>query len=53
MYIYNVTINIDNTTRIADAIYTGGDVITMNDAQPTAEAVAIVDGVVLYERPGA
>lgn len=33
--------------RIADAIYLGGDVITMNDAQPLAEAVAIADGIVI------
>ena len=28
----------------ADAIYFGGDIVTVNDAQPTAEAIAIKDG---------
>jgi predicted amidohydrolase YtcJ len=31
----------------ADAIYTGGDIVTVNDAQPTAEAVAVKDGKIL------
>ncbi|MDY1034820.1 amidohydrolase [Stenotrophomonas sp. CFBP8980] len=31
----------------ADVIYFGGDVVTVNDAQPTAEAVAIKDGRIL------
>jgi len=31
----------------ADAIYTGGDIITINDSQPTAEAVAVKDGKIL------
>ena len=31
----------------ADVIYFGGDIITMNDAQPTAEAVAVKDGEIL------
>jgi len=31
----------------ADAIYTGGDIITVNDAQPTAEALAVKDGKIL------
>jgi len=30
--------------QAADAIYTGGDIVTVNDAQPTAEAVAVQDG---------
>ncbi len=30
--------------RAADTIYTGGDIVTVNDAQPTAEAVAVKDG---------
>ncbi len=29
---------------VADAIYSGGDIVTVNDAQPTAEAVAVRDG---------
>ena len=31
----------------ADTIYTGGDIITVNDAQPTAEAFAVKDGKIL------
>jgi predicted amidohydrolase YtcJ len=31
----------------ADTIYTGGDIITVNDAQPTAEAVAVKDGKIV------
>jgi len=33
--------------QAADTIYTGGDVVTVNDAQPTAEAVAVKDGKIL------
>jgi hypothetical protein len=28
----------------ADVIYVGGDIVTVNDAQPTAEALAVKDG---------
>ena len=31
----------------ADAIYTGGDIVTVNDKQPTAEALAVKDGKIL------
>ena len=31
----------------ADTIYTGGDIVTVNDAQPTAEAVAVKGGKIL------
>jgi predicted amidohydrolase YtcJ len=31
----------------ADAIYTGGDILTVNDKQPTAEALAIKGGKIL------
>ena len=31
----------------ADTIYTGGKILTVNDAQPTAEAVAVRDGRIL------
>jgi len=31
----------------ADAIYTGGDIVTVNDAQPTVEALAVKDGKIL------
>ena len=33
--------------QVADAIYRGGDIVTVNDAQPTAEAVAIKNGKIL------
>ena len=33
--------------QTADAIYTGGDIVTVNDAQPSAEAVAVKDGKIL------
>jgi predicted amidohydrolase YtcJ len=32
----------------ADAIFFGGDVITVNDLQPEAEAVAILDGKIVF-----
>lgn len=31
----------------ADSIYFGGDILTMNDAQPTAQAVAVKDGNII------
>lgn len=31
----------------ADVIYTGGDIITVNDAQPSVEALAVRDGKIL------
>lgn len=34
-------------TVAADTIYTGGDIVTVNSAQPTAEAVAVKDGRIL------
>ena len=33
--------------QTADAIYTGGDIVTVNDAQPTVEALAVKDGKIL------
>src|SRR5271156_4706081 len=33
--------------QAADTIYTGGTIITVNDAQPSAEAVAVKDGKIL------
>jgi hypothetical protein len=33
--------------QTADTIYTGGDIVTINDAQPTAEAIAVKDGKIL------
>lgn len=36
-----------DTYPSADTIYVGGDILTMNDAQPTAEAVAVRGGEIL------
>ena len=33
--------------QIADTIYIGGHIVTVNDAQPTAEALAVKDGTIL------
>ena len=35
------------SSKVADRIYFGGPVVTMNDAAPSAEAVAVKDGKVL------
>jgi hypothetical protein len=32
---------------VADTIYVGGDIVTLNDAQPTAEALAVKGGKIL------
>lgn len=37
-----------DSASTADAIYFGGDIITINDAQPNAEAVAVKDGKILF-----
>src|SRR2546428_2664813 len=37
----------DSTGAMADAIYTNGVIITVNDTQPSAEAVAVKDGKIL------
>lgn len=35
----------ETTSRIvADTVFTGGNIVTMNDAQPAAKAVAVLDG---------
>ncbi len=36
-----------NTELAADSIYMGGDIITMNDAQPHAGAIAVKDGLIV------
>ncbi|HEV2665151.1 MAG TPA: amidohydrolase family protein, partial [Blastocatellia bacterium] len=36
-----------STESVADTIYTNGVIITVNDAQPSAEAVAVKDGRIL------
>jgi predicted amidohydrolase YtcJ len=33
--------------QVADTIYLGGDIVTVNDRQPAAEAVAVKDGKIL------
>lgn len=33
--------------QTADAIYAGGEIVTVDDARPTAEAVAVKDGKIL------
>lgn len=35
------------TVTVADTIYSGGDIITVNEQQPTAEALAVKDGKIL------
>lgn len=36
-----------NTSNIAEIIYVGGDIITVNDDQPVVEALAVKDGRIL------
>jgi predicted amidohydrolase YtcJ len=36
-----------DASAVADVIYVGADIVTMNDAQPSAEAVAVANGVIL------
>jgi len=33
--------------QVADVIYSGGDIVTINDSQPTAEALAVADGKII------
>ena len=37
----------ESPTVVADTIFLGGDIITVNDAQPNAEAVAVLDGKIV------
>jgi predicted amidohydrolase YtcJ len=37
----------------ADAIYAGGDIVTVNDSQPTVEALAVKDGKIVAVGPRA
>ena len=37
-----------NKTDIADKVFTNGNVITINEAQPSAEAVAIKDNKIIF-----
>src|SRR5262245_139545 len=43
----NAQLKDSTETAVADTIYTNGEVITVNDAQPSAEAVAVKDGKIL------
>ncbi len=36
-----------DSASTADAIYYGGEIVTVNDAQPTVEAIAVKDGKIL------
>ena len=36
-----------STSTMAEIIYLGGDIITMEDKNPVAEAVAVKDGKIL------
>jgi cytosine/adenosine deaminase-related metal-dependent hydrolase len=36
-----------NNGIVVDTLFTGGDIVTMNDAQPVAEAVAVLDGTIV------
>ena len=39
------------THTVADKIYSGGPIITANDSQPTVEAVAVLEGKILWAGP--
>jgi len=43
----NIAPSASSTEAAADTIYTNGVIITVNDAQPSAEAVAVKDGKIL------
>jgi hypothetical protein len=43
----NVACSQQKTEPKADSIYTGGDIVTLNDQQPTAEAVAVKAGKII------
>jgi predicted amidohydrolase YtcJ len=42
-----LTTSVSWAQEVADRIFIGGPVLTMNDAQPRAEAVAIKDGIII------
>jgi predicted amidohydrolase YtcJ len=46
-----VTASAASSQEIADTIYTGGPILTIDDANPTAEAVAVLDGRILAVGP--
>jgi predicted amidohydrolase YtcJ len=37
-----------DSASTADTIYFGGDIVTINDAQPNAEAIAVKDGKIIF-----
>jgi predicted amidohydrolase YtcJ len=41
------TVTAVSAGQTADMIYVGGDIVTINDAEPTAEALAVKDGRIL------
>jgi hypothetical protein len=43
----SVEVKTSAAARVADTIYIGGNIITVNDAQPSAEALAVKDGKIL------
>ncbi|WP_425079688.1 amidohydrolase [Ruegeria denitrificans] len=45
--IFSVSAGFANAQDVADTIYTGGPILTINDEVPTAEAVAVKDGRIL------
>lgn len=47
IWVMNASTFVSAQEQIADVIYTGGDIVTMNDIHPTAEALAIKDGKIL------
>jgi predicted amidohydrolase YtcJ len=42
-----LTTSVSWAQEVADRIFIGGPVLTMNDAQPRAEAVAVKDGIII------
>ena len=40
-------VTVANAAETADTIYSGGDIITIHDAAPAAEALAVKDGKIL------
>jgi hypothetical protein len=45
-----ITLSAVDSEGAADTIYLGGDIVTMNDAQPTAESIAVKDGKAFHAR---
>lgn len=47
MYVLMSAHSLAYSSTVAQAIYAGGDIVSMNDAQPTAEALAVKDGRII------